>query len=98
VRIWIDEAVKDFTALLESAALLWQAELKWFEKSEAEQAVKGDLVVTWDLGLAAVCSFRGAMVLSPLGFWYYQSPQVKKNFSQNLFKEFSFEKLARTKI
>ena len=33
-------------------------------------AAPGDLVVTGDLGLASVCTVRGAAAISPRGFWF----------------------------
>ena len=33
---------------------------------------RGDVVITGDIGLAAVCSSRGAAVLGPRGHWFYE--------------------------
>jgi uncharacterized protein YaiI (UPF0178 family) len=50
-------------------------------------AAKDDLVVTGDLGLAAVVLSKGAVALSPRGHWYYQERLAQQLEQRHLLAE-----------
>src|SRR5260221_12776745 len=50
-------------------------------------AQKGDLVVTGDLGLAAVVLSKGSVALSPRGHWYYTHRIAEQLEHRHLLQE-----------
>jgi len=50
-------------------------------------AQKGDLVVTGDLGLAAVVMSKGSVALSPRGHWYYADRIASQLEQRHLLQE-----------
>lgn len=49
-------------------------------------ARKGDVVITGDVGLAAVCVSRGAACLSPRGHWFYEERMAESLELRHLAK------------
>jgi uncharacterized protein len=46
----------------------------------------GDILVTGDLGLAAVCVNKGCAVLSPRGFWFYEKELAARLEARHVIK------------